>query len=41
MKGQQQPRKMDGAEVGWIRKGEYFCEEGTKKSLFISEIGFG
>lgn len=40
MEGQQQPRKMDGVQGGWIRKEDYFCEEGTKKVLFVSEIGF-
>lgn len=38
---QQQLRKMDVVQVGWIGAGEYFSEEGTKKSLFISEVGFG
>lgn len=41
MNVQQQLRKMGVVQVGWIGAGEYFCEEGTKKSLIISEVGFG
>lgn len=41
MNVQQQLRKMDFVQVGWIGTGEYFCPEETKKSLIISEVGFG
>lgn len=40
MKGQQQLRKMDHVQVGWVNKGGYFCEKAIKILLLISDIDF-